>query len=136
MNPYRFRVSFRIWHPALASEDVEASLKLKARHKWTVGMPRRTTAGETLDGSYDATYCSFDMEGGENDLPGALSRSLERLQPHAAALHRLTDTGGRLEFFVGWFFEGSPGEEFPAALLAELGKLHINLSMAFYPGEE
>lgn len=49
--------------------------------------------------------------------------------------YELSSSGGKIEYFIGWYSEGNSGEEFDFELLRSLADLYIGLSFDFYGGK-
>jgi hypothetical protein len=89
-----------------------------------------------LEGRWPDTYWTAKLAGGEwpqKPLVGAISGVLDQLAAHEDYLHRFRSQGGKIELFIGWFFEGQSGDVFSHHLLARLADLNIDLSLDVYP---
>jgi hypothetical protein len=136
MNKFKFDLSFRIRHPQMDAEKICLQLGLKAKHKWTAGNQRKTPKGDLLEGTYDESYCSFPLDhDDEAELADLIRSSTQSLKPHEKFLQLISSTGGRLEYFIGWYSDGNSGEEFDADLINQLASLRIGLSFDFYGGK-
>ena len=134
MHGYRFSAALRIWHPSADPDEIERRLALKATHKTRAGVGRSTPQGDPLEGEYSTTYCCFDLECNESEgLTSVLQRTNEHLRAHGKFLIELSDSGGRLEYFVGLFFERNAGENLNWSLLADMAALRLSLDIDFYP---
>ena len=133
MNGFEFSLSLRIEHPGMSPQDISTALSLTPRTSWCAGDPRRSPEGRVLDGRYPTTYwsCNLDHPPGES-LSECLGRSAETLAPHAEFLRTIRSTGGRCEFFVGWFSGRNSGELLGCHLLCKLCELQIDLALDVY----
>jgi hypothetical protein len=61
-----------------------------------------------------------------------MEAALELLKPHRRMLRRLSSTGGRISFFVGWFCDEHTGETFNYQILEEIADLRIALDLNLY----
>ena len=127
-------VALRARHPAWHPDRITSMLGLKPRIAWQAGDARRTPDGQPLPGNYPETYwCSEKLDGfSSNSVESLLQyvKGLEKLRP---ALEDFLQTGGRIEFSVGWGLTApSGGEHFPSQLLGNLGHLGIDLSLSIY----
>jgi len=133
MNEYHFNIAFRARHPHLDPDEIARVLGLVATFKHRSGAQRQTPTGTPLEGTYKETYCCFDMKLTEGLLlADALMECNSRLRPHKEFLASLVKTGGRLDYFVGWYVAGISGETFPVRLLSELAELQIDLGLDVY----
>ncbi|KQT60796.1 hypothetical protein ASG52_16195 [Methylobacterium sp. Leaf456] len=138
MHPYRYRIGLRIRHPELVASVICAELlPLVPRRVWDVGAPRTAPNGRPLGGVNEETYATFFVSKGEGDLAEALTEAAERMEPYRQHFAAWRASGGDIEFFVGWFMEGSNvGDVFAPELLAQLGGLGIALSLDLYERAE
>jgi len=129
-----FSVALRCHHPVWDPNQISSALGMTPKIAWDVGAPRRTPDGELLGGKYKDTYwCSQDLEGFSGDPVGTLTKYLDILERRRLSIQAIVDTGGRLEFFIGWGMGGpSDGEELSGGLLRKLGELGIGLSICVY----
>jgi hypothetical protein len=137
MPGYRYSISLRIWHPTRPLGDVSAKLDLKPSRVLEAGAARITPRGDALSGVYAENYWTASiLKGAANgrDLASAIAVVLDQLSPNKNFLLSLTASGGRLEFFIGWFFDkGNSGDVFDHKLLARLAEFGIDLSLDVYP---
>ncbi|MBV9218210.1 MAG: hypothetical protein JO366_05520 [Methylobacteriaceae bacterium] len=137
MNPYRYTVSLRIWHPRKTPTEVEKGLGLKARVAHQVGARRKTSDGTDLAGNYPQTYCSFRLgKGDSEDFLEAIHESNRKLISYSNYIRELRRTGGRAEYFVGLFMEGNGGFILPYDELKSMGEIGIDMSLDIYPAED
>jgi hypothetical protein len=132
MSKYTYRISLRIKHPSVDPALVAAQLGWKLRTSWIAGSQRLSTSGQPL-GIADHSYCNFTLDHSSNaSLVDALKVNLQYLTARKEFLKELTSTGGRLEFYVGWFIEHPAGEVLEATLLRQVGELGIDLILEVY----
>lgn len=134
MHSFKYKVSFRIVHPNIDPDDLCQKLNLDAKRKWRVGDQKKTPKGNVLKGVYNYSYCVFELncKCQEIDLIDYLRNWNKKLFIHKALLNQIHDTGGKLEYFIGWFSDENSGEEFNVDFLSELAELKIGLSFDFY----
>lgn len=128
---FRYELSLRIWHPSLPPEEFSEALSLVPDTGWAAGSPSKR-----FDGSISTrpvSYWSARLTQ-EEPLPlgVALHRACRMLQPYAGFVRQIVSTGGRLEFFVGWFSGRNSGEVFSHSLLSDIAELHIDLALDVY----
>ena len=61
-----------------------------------------------------------------------LTRICDDLSIHDKLFQQIRDTGGRIEFFIGWYSDRNTGELFSSSLLKKLGELQIDLALDIY----
>ena len=74
-------------------------------------------------------------EHSEQSLPDQIAEALQLLSPYKDALNQIVISGGRLEFFVGWFLDGNSGDVLEYQLLDQLAEMQISLSFDIYARE-
>jgi hypothetical protein len=139
MNPYRYTVSLRLWHPKRNLSSADAVFGLRSTHSWVRGQPRRTPVGTALSGVYSDSYWSARLNGerGASSRKEALESfvvgAIEMLRDRRSFLQRLRRSGGRAELFVGVYGERNFAIEFEPPLLRAAGALGLALSLDIYP---
>lgn len=135
MNKFKYDVSFRVFHPDMNPDDICQTLNMQATNKWVMGEQRRTPKGASLPGVYDQSYCSFKLDQPKDmELVDFLKHWNVKLLNFNDFLNQIYSSGGRLEYFIGWYSEENSGEVFDVSLLEELAKLKIDLAIDFYGG--
>jgi hypothetical protein len=97
---------------------------------------RSTPKGTSLDGTYPHIYWTAALAEGRwpgKALEDVISDLLDQLTARKDFFHRIRSEGGKVEFFVGWFFDGGSGGVFSCDLLARMADLKIDLSLSVYP---
>lgn len=134
MNPYRFDVLFRVFHPKMDPDEISMQLGMTATRKWRAGDQRRTPKGQPLEGIYKSSYCFFTLarekRGG---LPELMEKFIKRVSRHKAFLATITSTKGRLELYISMFPTKNSGEILDWRMLDRLGKFKISLALDIYP---
>ena len=135
MNKFQYEVSFRVFHADMNPNDICQKLNMQAAHKWCAGEQRRTPKGTSLPGVYDQSYCSFKLDQPKDtELVDFLKHWNDKLINFRDFFNQIYSSGGRLEYFIGWYYEGNSGEVFDVSLLEELVELKIDLAIDFYGG--
>lgn len=133
LSPH-FKASLRLVHPSMPSPEISQGLEADSKWGWSLGEARRTPTGDPLTGRYRNSYWVQVLSSGDDDsLVDLLAVCLDRLEAKRDFLLAFHGTGGRTEFFVGWF--RSPGETLPWSLLERVASLKIDLAFDVYPGD-
>jgi len=133
MNPFKFLVTLRFWGKHIDCDYISKYINLTPKLNWKAGEPRKTPDGTLLEGVYERSYCTYPI--GKNDgedLSELLERAADELMPHKSLFDEVRDSGGKAEFFIGWFTSGNSGDVFTYELLRKLGELSIDLSFDVY----
>lgn len=134
VDSYRYKVSLRVFHPTRRAEEIATNVGLKGHILQSVGEPRKAPKGEKLNGIYDRTYVTFNLE--ETHKEGVvelLRKTLEvTLVGKTPYLSELVETGGKVEFFVGMFGDENIGLEIDAGLISDLASARIAVSLDIY----
>ncbi len=138
MTAYSYSISLRLWHPTIEPEEITTALAIQPGRSWVAGMPRTTATGRPMRGTnadnfWTARLCNdvFDAQ----DLGSALKSQLSRLAIHKQFFNSYVESGGKAEFFIGWFLEQTnSGDVLDHALFALLADLKINLHFDIYAG--
>jgi hypothetical protein len=133
MKHQRTKLSLHITHPTRDLSLVCDTLGMHPRHLWKAGDKRRTPKGTRLDGFRTASYCSIDLGSTtRKPLSKQIEAALVLLKPHRRLLRRLSSTGGKISFFVGWFCDEDTGGSFDCQILDGMTDLRIALDLNIY----
>lgn len=133
MNTFKYAISFRIEHPGIDPREISAKLSLTPDTSWIAGSRRRSPKGERLEGNYKTTYWSYTLEHQPDmRLADCLEAFTTRLEPYKDFLTWIRSTGGRCEYFIGWFSGPNSGELLNYQLLSKLSRLQIDLALDIY----
>lgn len=131
---WEYSVSFRVHHPSADPVAIADALEWRPQWTWKAGQPRKDGAGRPLSGTYSKSYCTFDLEVPENESLGAfLGRAVEYLGKRRGLLRELTETGGRLEFWVAIYVTKATGDELDASVVAQCGNLGVGIALLVSP---
>lgn len=126
---FEYQVSLQVYHPDADPADIVDGLAIPASRTWKVGDRRSAPNGAELPGHYRETYCLFRLgDGSDGESAKCLGDAVKILRPKGQYLDWLRETGGRLNFYVGWTV-GERGEVFDARLLSEIAQLGIDLGI-------
>lgn len=95
MGDYRYRLSFRAWHPTADLAAIAARLGLVATHAWKMGEPRVGPRGRDLGGIRPESYCAIKMGEGLESVHIGVRAALDVLDPHQQFLGALSATRRR-----------------------------------------
>jgi len=116
---------------------ISKALNLRPEFSWKAGERRQTPAGRPLAGIRTGTYwCCVIPRAGQQQLCASLEAVADRLAPHCRFLRGISQDGGSLELFVGWYSDTNSGEEFSWKLLRKLANLHLDLSLDVYGAQK
>jgi hypothetical protein len=133
MHPFNFKVSLRIVHPEMDPNEISKVLGLRAKYSWKAHTQKKTPKGQPLEGLYDASYCSFDLENSNGiELSDFIKLCNIKFSSYKSFFNQIYSTGGELEYFIGWYSDENSGEIFDLELLEQLVELKIKLSFDFY----
>jgi len=139
MYPYRYAVSLRVRHPKINPDNITKTVGIQPTTHWMVGKQRIDVKGNRSGGINQETYWATDLTKGkgvssrEITVEDYLAKQVSQLKKSEKFFKRLRDTGGRIEFFVALFCDKNTGADFPSLLLADMGKLGIDLSLDIFP---
>ncbi|MEW9806507.1 hypothetical protein [Mesorhizobium marinum] len=126
---FDYQVSLQVYHPDADPADIVDGIAIQASRSCKVGDRRSAPNGADLSGHYHETYCLFRLGGGnDGKLAKCLRDAVKILQPKRQYLDWLRETGGRMNFYVGWTV-GERGEVFDTRLLSEIAQLGIDLGI-------
>jgi Domain of unknown function (DUF4279) len=137
MNSYQqYKISLRVWHPSMDPAEITRMLGFPPSRSGKAHEPRNRPSGQLLQEALSKTYWTATVAAGEcptKKLPTAIAELLDQLESRRSFLAKIRAEGGIVEFFVGWFLDGSTGDVFDCELLARIADLKVNLSLDVYP---
>jgi hypothetical protein len=126
-------ISLRIWHPTIPSRELTEIIEITPTIANDVGSPRRTPAGQILDGTYAQTYWTHRFNFPENaGVEHSIYEALVFVKSKSERLNKIQATGGRYELFVGLFLGANTGIELDAALIKSIAEVGLGLSFDIY----
>lgn len=143
MPDYTFCVSLKISHPEIEPEDISKELNLKPHIAHKLGEPRITPNGRRLKGNYESMFWTFDFCNGERlDAEDILFEEFiaarnSELAKHKSFFESLRESGGTIEYFVGWFSVDSINMNIylDPPVLKSTADLSISIVLCAYPSE-
>lgn len=137
MIAHRLHLAICIRHPDRDLSAVCSSLGLVPKYVWKKGDERKTPKGTKLEGSREDSRCIIQLEAlSDRPMIGLIQSALEQLRPHKATLRDLTNSGGTINFRIGWFLNGDTGESIDQKVLASMADLGIGFEFFVYAPEE
>ena len=134
MRPQRTKLSLHLKHPTRDLSTVCRTLGLRPNDYLEEG--RRTPnaqKGRRLAGVRESSYCSVELGATSKlELSKKIELAVRSLKPHRAVLRRLTSTGGRISFYIGWFCDNDTGETLSSKISPQMTDLQIALDLNIY----
>ena len=134
MKAKEIAISIRVRHPALSAQDITGMLNSEPTRGVSVGTNRLSPTGQALEGTYPETLWIKRLDIQDSSLRNAIETTLAIVESSPDATVNISQGGGRVEFFVGWFVDGNVGDVLPHALLDRIARLHIDLHFDVYAG--
>lgn len=133
MRPQRTELSLHLKHPTRDLSTVCRTLGLRPKIIWKKGDERQTPKGRSIGGVRESSYCSVELGAASKvELSKKIESALRLLKPHRPIFRRLSLTGGRISFYIGWFCDEHTGETFSSKILAQMADMHIALDLNVY----
>jgi hypothetical protein len=131
MGTYEFNLSLNIRHPTIDPARITHMLGIEPQHAWRAGDPRRSPAGEGLQGVYRESYWTARLipepqvssEG--VSIEAYLMQTVSLLHRAQDFLEQLNIEGGVAELHVSLFARGDFRLGLIADALALLGRLRL-----------
>jgi hypothetical protein len=127
----RFGLDLTVGHPSMDPAMISAALGLDAHFSHRAGDPRSTPKGRRLPGVYRHTawrHC-VRWEVGDQYFAKELSEFVTSLQPHAAFLRQLKDTGGEANVILKFLGDGYFGDVVPVDILQNMAELKLEFGI-------
>jgi hypothetical protein len=118
------RAGFRVDHPTLGADPILEVLGATPSVAQSLAAPQVTPKGESLTGTYRATYLYFDL-GEPSSIADAVLRALAFATEHERGVKFITNSGGSLQLLVHQDFSETNGMELQASELAALASHSI-----------
>lgn len=141
MPDYDFTVSLNITHPTMEVDEVVEALSRNPEPSHNKGDLRIARNGRLLGGCFEEMFCRFDLCGGRNIsseemlFEEFLKNKNNELAKYKDFFESIISTGGKVEYFVGWFSVDSVNMNiyFEPSLLKDIADLGITLALHAYP---
>jgi hypothetical protein len=129
----RYKITLRIIHPSLEVGRISHELGLAPVFAYTAGDKRITPKGTELPGTRKESYWYHVIAPTDEPLERAIARATASLADRRSFFTHISETGGRVEYFIGWFSAENSGFVFEHSLLAQLSDMRIDLLFDIYP---
>jgi len=143
MTDYKFSVTLFISHPVIKGEEISSALKLDPVHCNNVGEIKKTKKGILVSEKNYGTKWSYYPHGKERlcaddiTLEDYLVKLNNQLSIHSEYFSKIVQTGGYIEYFIGWFGgDYSMIVSLEPNLLKTTANLNIAIGLDVYPKEE
>ena len=137
MTTSRYSLTLRVRHPLMSSAEIAAKIGIMPEIAQDVGEERKNPKGVPLPGVYKETRCSFSIGKGDfSAIEQELHTFTAKLLTIYTELKYITDTGGRIEYFIGCFIEGNSGMSLDEQLMRDLSQLKICLDFDLYGADD
>lgn len=137
---FKFEITLRVVHPSIDPTEITQKLSMSPSYAHMVGQNRMTPKGNPLPGINRNSLWSFRVGGrslGEQGTVPELIREMnEKLWPSRDYLSAIRDSGGSIDYSIGWFTDFNSGEVFDWALLKQCADLRIDLFFDVYGNED
>jgi hypothetical protein len=139
MSDYEFTISLRLRHPSIDPARITQTLAIEPQHTWHAGEPRRTPAGEALEGMYRDSYWMGrlmeepQLSSTRMSVESVLLQTLTHLRRSQGFLERLAAEGGVGELHISLFARADFQLELSAASLLLLGRLGLAVALEVHP---
>jgi hypothetical protein len=135
MSTYEFTIGLQIRHPTINPHTITQQLGIAPQHAWQAGSPRRSPAGEGLDGVYRESYWTAKLmdeppiSSERITVESALTQTASLLRRSNVFLEQLNADGGVAELHVNLFARGDFRLDLLAESLALLGRLRLTIAL-------
>jgi hypothetical protein len=137
MNADDYSVTLRIRHPNIDPRELTDRLGIYPQHSWKAGDPRRSAAGDPIDGTYRETYwvglvpTMPPLPHGSSFQPPQtmIFFKLLKMRRDAAFWEQLVNDGGSVECVIEIHSGGDFQLDLASSLLSLLAQLRITLSV-------
>ena len=133
MHTYTYAVSLRIWHPTENPSAFSTALELEPRCIDVAGKPR-VRKGRALEFVPKESYWIHEFDTDiDQDVEDYLLVKVNALARHKEFFAKICSTGGRAEFFIGFYVdEPNCGVILSPELQQKCAALHLSLAFDIY----
>jgi len=132
MYDFTYEVTLRIFHPNADPNEICEKLGRQAIIKWKAG-EKRIVGGHQVNIVNKNTFCCFNLPHEHNlELVDFLRQTNADLYIYKVFFNSIRQSGGKAEYFIGWFSDVNSGQVFDYTFLNELVDLGIELSLDIY----
>ena len=120
-------ISLRLRHPSADLSAIAKEIGLEPHRAWMKGDARQTPKAQPLEGHYDSSYVTVQIEAGTDSVNDVLQRLCDRLAGHMNRITEIRNTGGSLEVYIT--LAAGHGLSIDHATLLRLGELGLSLEL-------
>lgn len=129
----KYKITLRVTHPSLDSKRIGNELGLAPKFAYTAGDKKITPKGTEVPGIRKESFWSHEIDTAEEPIELAIMRVTASLAEMKDFLRHIYETGGHVEYFIGWFSAKNSGFVLAHSLLGQLSDMGIDLSFDIYP---
>lgn len=128
-----FKMTLRVSHPSIDPQAITAELSLAPTNSYKNGESRSTPKGNPLSGNYNHSFWAHELvTEGCADISDAINKANEKIGLHREFMANIVEGGGSIQYFVGWFIDGSSGEILSWKLLKDCSDLNVDIYFDVY----
>lgn len=135
-SSFKYEACLRITHPEIDPETVTKRLNINPTISHKAGDSRRTPKGNSLPGFNKETFWMHVIDAEISDQSKSLLSLLvdmnQRISFAQDYLREIEETGGSIEYFIGWFSGVNSGDVFNWQFLEKCAALRISLAFDVY----
>ena len=146
MNPYDYKISFRLRHPSLHLTTISQKLVqllpgISMGTVWNAGEYKVTPQGRKLSTRNHESLVSFAFShnaetSDHKTLEQSISDALVKLKPCTHLFRSFAKEGGSIEFFIGVFMDTNGEITFKPELMRRIAILNAEIQLDIYPPDK
>lgn len=139
ISNFDYKISFRIIHPNIDPNEITEKIGFLPDRSAIVGDQRYNPSGRKIAGTHRSSswvYSVANEKIGGRSLASAIKNFNRRIAHCQDFFDLLVKSGGKIEYFVGWFSGRNSGEDLEWALLHECSHLRIGIALDIYSDDE
>jgi hypothetical protein len=136
MQLQRVNISLNVVHPTDDLSRLGVALGLQPHVLWAKGDKKRTPKGNEIGGCRNYSRCTISFgDPCVATLSTQIAAALLKIQPHRKILQDITDSGGKINFFIGLFCVQNTIETLGLDILKALVEMRIELVLDIYSSD-
>lgn len=132
---FDYKISFRIVHPTIDPNEITKKIGILPSMVQLAGEKRFSPSGRELPGTYKFSSWNHHIATVKAGGVTAVSKIREfnnKLSEQQHFFQEICDSGGRIEYFIGWFSGLNSGEVFDWEILRDCANLRISIVLDVY----